>query len=93
VADQYVIGLGVFNGIPDPQALPGTALELDWMLWKLYQPTASGAVIDEVRTVEIDLKAKRRLADMGRIYGLYVFNGTAAINTVRVGSSTLVALH
>jgi len=92
-ADQYVTGLiicrdaDVVPGI-DPFNNPGD----DWMLWAVDPPTASGAAIDVFRTVEYDIRAKRRMQELEQRYAIFVGNRTSAAHNIAVSARVLVAM-
>jgi hypothetical protein len=93
VSDFWAVGLLVCRDVDlaagiDPNTNPGD----DWMFYRQYFPTASGAAVDSVREVVVDLRSKRKFQELEQRYGLHVFNHTGAAKTVPLFARTLVAL-
>jgi hypothetical protein len=81
------IGIGVAG-----QVVPAVN-ELDWMLLDLAIGTFSGATADATFPWSVDLRAKRKMQELGQRYFLSVTNpsGVAAL-TYELFARTLIAL-
>jgi hypothetical protein len=78
------------------QAL-ATNRNLDWYWYQVFTPTTNGATVNAAIVYPpdgrpYDIRAKRRVADLGRTSILALSNGSAAAKTVQVAVNQLVAL-
>jgi len=73
---------------PDPNSEP----ELDWMLLRQDLANSNGAAINTTREFDVDLRAKRRMDELGQRYIVKWHNGTAASNGVAMYARVLFAL-
>jgi hypothetical protein len=95
VNDEVVYGFIIARDTDIGAALGPNAnadTELDWMLWSALFPTSSAAAVDVTSMTDIDLRAKRKMEEMGQRYALCVTNISAASKTFSLIQRTLVAL-
>ena len=75
---------------------PNAQLEDDWMLWKFLPPplSPSGIIIGTslLCAYEIDLRAKRKMHEMGQQYLFCVFNGGSMSVTISAAHRVLLAM-
>jgi len=94
VANQFEYAIGV-----NPITTVGTLLpnpngdnDLDWMIFERRFPEWSGAAINANFEVVVDLRSKRKVAEMGQTLTLNLWSSVAAAGTVPCFFRTLLAM-
>jgi hypothetical protein len=95
-ADQFTYGLIIGRtadiGVGNSNGINGAASELDWMLYDQMFPTSSAAVVDVTSQRMIDLRAKRKMDELGQRYLLSFSNNSAAVHSLSYIARVLFAL-
>ncbi len=79
------------NEISTPLNVPGNP-DLDWALLTWLPSFATGATTNATTYERFDLKAKRRIEELGQTWGLFIFNPTTVSQTLSIHARTLLAL-
>jgi len=89
--DWLAIKAADSNEISAPLSIPGQP-DLDWALLTWLPFHSTGATIDASQVFTIDLKAKRKIEELGQTWGLFMFNPTTVQQTLVIHARTLLAL-
>ena len=90
----FIVGLRIADPgeITTPVA-PDSTPEADWMLYRQFYPTFSGATIDTARVVQVDIKSRRKCEELNQSYAFFLKNaGGGTGGSFALTCRTLVAL-
>jgi|SRR5579871_3396435 len=79
------------NEITGPISVPGQP-DLDWALLTWLPAHSTGATLDACTYYTVDLRAKRKIEELGQTWGLFMFNPTTVSQSVSIHARTLLAL-
>ena len=89
----WLLGLVIGRARDDGLTLdPSLNNDIDWMFLDVHTSNFSGTAADQVTPRAIDLRAKRKMEEMGQSYVIVYKNLDTAAKTFRFFSRVLVAL-
>ena len=89
---EFAIGVNPITTVGTLLPNPNGDNDLDWMLYRKVPITYSGATVDAQVPLEVDLKSRRKVSEMGQTLTLNLWASAVSAGTVKVFARTLVAL-